>query len=302
VGAPDAGVTVHRPIRGLPTPRAGPSTTVMIHRASGDTYCNSDPMNDDALRSGPTPVPAEAMVDDPSGRLGGYLARTQLPLDLLALATLWIVVVPPGDFPTAHHEQTIALIVRLALSVIYGIDVTIRARLAARHLHYLYTHPLGVASVLVPPVRVIFSLRLLRSMFRRGNLQRFLVAASVLVANGAVIVFLVERHALHSNIHTLGDALWWSFVTVTTVGYGDYFPVTLEGRITACFIMMIGILTLAVVTAQVASSFVSQGSGRIPQPPSPEPDTSAPTLAQLDERLARMEQLLGRLSGPAEAR
>ena len=51
-------------------------------------------------------------------------------------------------------------------------------------------------------------------------------------------------------------------VTVTTVGYGDYFPVTAPGRVTACFIMGIGLLTLAVVTAQVASSFVTQGPGK----------------------------------------
>jgi voltage-gated potassium channel len=45
-------------------------------------------------------------------------------------------------------------------------------------------------------------------MFRRGNLSRFLLAASVLVLNGAIIVYLFERHAPRSNIHTLGESLW----------------------------------------------------------------------------------------------
>ncbi|MGO8981242.1 MAG: potassium channel family protein [Streptosporangiaceae bacterium] len=66
---------------------------------------------------------------------------------------------------------------------------------------------------------------------------------------------MLERHAPRSNIHTLGEALWWSAVTVTTAGYGAIFPVTTAGRITACFIIGIGLLTLPVVTAQVASSF-----------------------------------------------
>jgi voltage-gated potassium channel len=81
------------------------------------------------------------------------------------------------------------------------------------------------------------------------------------VAVCAIIVYLFERHAPRSSIRTLGESLWWSAVTVTTVGYGDFFPVTTPGRITAGLIMGIGLLTLAVVTAQVASSFVTQAPG-----------------------------------------
>ena len=139
---------------------------------------------------------------------------------------------------------------------------------------------------------MIFSLQLVRSIFRRGQLVRFLVAATVLVLDGAVIVYLLERHAAHSNIHTLGDALWWSFVTVTTVGYGDFYPVTTGGRITACFIMGTGLLTLAVVTAQVASSFVAQGPSRTRAAQQDEPARREVTLAELDQRLARIERLL----------
>jgi voltage-gated potassium channel len=223
-------------------------------------------------------------------RLGEYEARTRVPLDLLALATLWLVVVPPGDF--GHDVTFIVLAFRVALSAVYGVDIAIRSALAPRHVHYALTHPLALISVVIPPVRVLFSLRLVRSMFRRGHLGRFLVAAAVLVLNGAVIVYLFERHAPGSNIHTLGDAVWWSFVTVTTVGYGDFYPVTTWGRITACFIMGTGLLTLAVITAQVASSFVAQGSSRARPAPQDEAARREVTLAELDERLARIERLL----------
>ena len=171
-------------------------------------------------------------------------------------------------------------IVRAAVAVIYGIDITIRSVLARRHLHYLLTHPVGIAAVIAPPVRVIFSVRLVRSIFRRGNLNRFLLAASALVIQGAIIVYLFERHAPRSNIHTLANALWWSVVTVT------------PGRITACVIMAIGLLTLAVVTAQVASSFVAQGPSRAEGGPPVEPATPEVTPAELDRRLARIEELL----------
>ncbi len=225
-------------------------------------------------------------VEDPNGRLTVYLARSQTPLDLLALLTLWIVVVPPGDFGDA---STIALAVRITVSVIYGIDMAIRSTLARRHWHYPLTHPFALAAIPFPPLRVVFSLRLIRSVFRRGSLGRFMVAAAILVLNGAAIVFFVERHAPGSNIHTFGDSIWWSVVTVTTVGYGDYTPVTMVGRITAVFIMAIGILTLAVVTAQVASSFVDQAARRRGSNPDPqqEPETDGTTLAALDRRLAR---------------
>ena len=141
-------------------------------------------------------------------------------------------------------------------------------------------------------MRVIFSIRLVRSVFRRGHLGRFLLAAAVFVLNGAIIVYLFERHAPGSNIHTLGDAVWWAFVTVTTVGYGDFYPVTTWGRITACFIMGTGLLTLAVVTAQVASSFVTQAPSRARPAPPDEAARREVTLAELDERLARIERLL----------
>jgi voltage-gated potassium channel len=151
---------------------------------------------------------------------------------------------------------------------------------------------LALASVIAPPVRVFFSIRLIRSLFRRGNLGRFLLAATVMVLNGVIIVYLVERHAPHSNIHTIGDALWWSAVTVTTVGYGDFYPVTTEGRITACLLMGTGLLTLAVVTAQVASGFVAQEPSKAAPVALGEEAQREVTLAELDQRLARIERLL----------
>jgi voltage-gated potassium channel len=249
-------------------------------------------MNDTARRPGGDDG-YETGVNDSAGRLAAYNARTQTPLDLLALATLWLAVVQPSYFGTTDDAQVIVWAARLCLSLVYGIDLVIRSVLAGRRAHYARTHPLRVLTVVFPPTRVIFSLRLFHAMFRRGNLGRFLLAATTLVLNGAVIVYLFERHAPHSTIHTLGNSLWWAAATVTTVGYGDYTPVTVQGRITACFIMGIGLLTLAVLTAQVSSSFVAQGAARArPAPPETEPGAPEVTLAELDQRLARIEALL----------
>jgi voltage-gated potassium channel len=275
---------------------------------------------------------ADADADDPTGRLSRYLARTQTSLDILALLTLWIVIVPVADFGDQKGLRDFGLSFRLLLSLTYGVDMAIRTRLAQRHWHYLRTHPLGVLAVVFPPVRVLFSLRLIRQLFQRGNLRRFLIAALFLMLNGALIVWLFERDVPGANILTLGDSIWWSIGTVTTVGYGDFYPITFMGQAVATFIMFIGIVTVAVITAQVASSFVDQSTkraeatraaaaaaaaaGSIPPPAPPaagveaagvgavvaadQPTTATPTLEDLDARMARIEALLTALVPPAD--
>ena len=72
-----------------------------------------------------------------------------------------------------------------------------------------------------------------------------------------MVVYNAERQAPGSNIHTLGDSLWWAATTVTTVGYGDRYPVTGTGRVMAVMLMLTGIALVGVVTAAVASYFVN---------------------------------------------
>jgi voltage-gated potassium channel len=236
-------------------------------------------------------------------RLDAYIRRTQTPLDLIALCTLWLVVVPPRLLGSTGGIETVAWVFRVSVSVIYGIDMTIRTWLAFHRVRYLRQHVVGIVAVIFPPVRVLFSLRLVRMLFRRGNLDRFLLAAAVLLLNGALIVYFVERDAPGANIHTVGESIWWSIVTVTTVGYGDYFPVTVAGKVTAAFIMAIGIVTVAIITAQVASSFVDEAarrrSARTAGAASSAPVTAPVTLDDIDARLARIEQVVAALATPS---
>ncbi|MEX2592626.1 MAG: ion transporter [Anditalea sp.] len=81
----------------------------------------------------------------------------------------------------------------------------------------------------------------------------------------AVLMFIFSSIAVlqveddpKSNITTAGDALWWTYVTITTVGYGDYFPVTLEGRLIAVVLMTTGVGLFGTFTAYVASWFVKE--------------------------------------------
>ena len=73
------------------------------------------------------------------------------------------------------------------------------------------------------------------------------------VGLGALAVLDAERDAPGANITTAGDALWWAATTVTTVGYGDRYPVTTTGRFVAVALMVVGIAVVSALTAVIAS-------------------------------------------------
>jgi voltage-gated potassium channel len=67
------------------------------------------------------------------------------------------------------------------------------------------------------------------------------ILAALIVIFGGIGVYLAEHHHQGANINNLEDAIWWAVVTISTVGYGDFYPVTLVGRIIAVFVMLSGI-------------------------------------------------------------
>jgi voltage-gated potassium channel len=83
-------------------------------------------------------------------------------------------------------------------------------------------------------------------------------AVSLIVFIASLAVLDAERDAPNPNITTFADALWWSAATVSTVGYGDRFPTTGEGRWVAVGLMLAGIALVGVVTATLAAWFVQR--------------------------------------------
>lgn len=78
----------------------------------------------------------------------------------------------------------------------------------------------------------------------------------MIVIMGAAILD-IERNAVGSNIHTPMDALWWGLVTITTIGYGDKFPVTTEGRLVAAVLIIFGVAMISTLTASFAAWILS---------------------------------------------
>jgi len=80
----------------------------------------------------------------------------------------------------------------------------------------------------------------------------------VAVLFATIAIFEMERFAPGSNIHTAGDALWWAFVTITTIGYGDHYPVTFAGRFVAVVLVIFGLSFFGTFTAYVATFFLEK--------------------------------------------
>ena len=102
---------------------------------------------------------------------------------------------------------------------------------------------------------------------RRSRAQSALLAtllvAIVLITVASLVVLQVEKRAPDANILTGTDAYWWAFVTMTTVGYGDYVPVTLPGRLMAMILMTSGVGIFAVLTGFLATKLLEpQENGR----------------------------------------
>jgi voltage-gated potassium channel len=167
---------------------------------------------------------------------------------------------------------------------IFLLEYLIRLGLAPRRRHFVVHNLPDLVVVAVPmlrPLRLIRSVRVLRilrlsrlsALTSEGtsNARRSLhsrVTAYVVVLTGAlilitsVVVFDLERDAKASNIKSMGDALWWAVATVTTVGYGDRYPVTPGGRAVGVILMIGGIGLLGIITAAIAAFFVQQNQGR----------------------------------------
>jgi len=116
-------------------------------------------------------------------------------------------------------------------------------------------------------VRLLRILRAFRStrelvhyIFKRrtkGALTAAIIIAILMIIFSSIAILQFENEP-NSNIKTAEDAIWWAYVTITTVGYGDKFPVTTEGRIIAAFLMTVGVGLFGTFTAYLASWFVGE--------------------------------------------
>ncbi|MEU3788694.1 potassium channel family protein [Streptomyces fructofermentans] len=193
---------------------------------------------------------------------------TQRPL--LGLAVVFAVAYAvPIVWPGARREVALACTaVEWGVWGLFAADYLVRLALAERRREFVRTHWLDLCAVLLPLIQPLRLLRLVSTLLLVGQRARtapqiqlttYVVGAVVaLLMFGSLAVLSVERESADGNIRTLGDAVWWAFTTMTTVGYGDHSPTTGLGRMIAVGLMLSGIALLGVVTANIAAWFISR--------------------------------------------
>jgi len=107
--------------------------------------------------------------------------------------------------------------------------------------------------------------RELRGGFAAGTVYLVVFTGIVVLEFVGLLEPRFEEGAPGANIETAGDALWWGYVTATTVGYGDYFPVTMGGRLVGFLMLTVGVALFATFSGFLANTFLSARRAE-PQP------------------------------------
>ncbi|MCU0507799.1 MAG: ion transporter [Anaerolineae bacterium] len=227
-------------------------------------------------------------------------------LTVLSLGVMAVQFILAPDAPV----QEVLFVMDLLFCSIFLLDFFVHLIQAKPKRSYLWPH--GIMDFLgsiptVPALRFFRIFRLFRvaRILRVGGPKRVLheftsrraesalyvtvIMALLVILFGSVSVMYYEVRAPDPNIKTGGDAVWWSLVTITTVGYGDRYPTSAGGRMVGVLTMIVGIGLFGVLTSVMATKFLQPKEDA--EPPATRADTEQlmAQLRELSERLDRLE-------------
>ncbi len=183
-------------------------------------------------------------------------------------AIIFLIAFSYPAFFDVVSESTQRLLdtVQWTVWIAFAVDLLIGFTRSKNKKKFILNHPIDIAAVILPFLR---PLRLLKVISFGGLVlqkvaigKQFTVTIKVVIASvfiayvSAVQMTISESKVDGSNIKNIGDGLWWAITTVTTVGYGDRYPTTLEGKSLAVLLMVTGISLMGVITATVAAWFI----------------------------------------------
>lgn len=205
------------------------------------------------------PLPEMSRREQAGVRYAKYADSVMFLVALLFLLAFLLSFVP-NQTAQLHSAARWTLVVTWLMFVI---DYFIRTMLAPSPVHYMTRHPLVLLSLFFPPLRAVLALRALVLLLRGTQGQRTVASAQIAfwlvltaVLFGSVFEVWAETSDPNAEIKTYGQALWWSFETVSTVGYGDLIPQTFWGRFIAVCMMIVGVGLISTVSATIASGLI----------------------------------------------
>ena len=191
----------------------------------------------------------------------------------VAVLSLALVIIETFVLLSPATFHALVVVDRLACGI-FLVDVIVRWRREGWSrgfwkwgwLDVLASIPFDAAFRTLQLVRIYRIIRVLRALYKLQevatgtSLTEKLLAlpgvAFVMVLFSTTLMLEAERHAPDATIKTGGDALWWALTTVTTVGYGDTYPVTGEGRVIAAVLMLVGIALFGSMSAIITSKLI----------------------------------------------
>lgn len=242
---------------------------------------------------------ADLIAEGP--RVGEWERRTEWPLTILAALFLagYSIEVLKHPLPGEWHRD-----IELATWIIwsaFAVDFVVRATLARRHLRYIWRHIADVLIIALPmlrPLRLLRVVLLLRTINRKaassfgGSVVVYIGSVGLLIIFCASLAVLQAERGHGGTIQHFGDALWWAVVTIATVGYGDKYPVTAEGKFVGAALMLTGVALFGAVTASFASWLVDQAR----TDEAADQQATRDDLEALRAQFTRMEAQLARIS------
>lgn len=200
-----------------------------------------------------------------SPRRDAWERHTALPLVVLGIVFIvayTIYVLAPWIPRGPGSPLFIALI---AAWVVFVVDVVVRITLTPHggRWRFIRTHPIDMLSAVIPLFRAFRVLSLLQNVPYLQRRSGAAVRANIIIYGSTYAIVFVyfialatlqaERPAPGATITTFGDAIWWAIVTIATVGYGDMYPITAEGRFYAVFLMAGGVAIVGTASATIIS-------------------------------------------------